>query len=393
MILFSNTTRTEIDSAGYAESHFIYLDRSARPEAQEIRKVLENWFCRYPDSEKDNLIRRFRSKDDNNFLSAFFELYLHELFLCLNYSVVVHPAAELGSTKHPDFLVKNQIGEEFYVEAVLAKDESDVDTASEARMNVVYDVINKLESLHFLIGMNIKGAPKTSPPTRKLKDQLSKWLEGLNPESIIECFNQHGLDALPKLLFSFEDWEIEFKPIPKSVSVKEKTCADTIGLMTFDEWKGCTCKETIRDAIRKKASRYGLLEKPYIIALNVITIRLDHTHVMEALFGTEQYTVSFESPSEHESRMTRARDGVLFGPDGPQNTRVSAVLVVKSVNPWNIAFRDICIYHNPWARKPYSGSLAILSEVILKDGFLKFKQGKHPLEVFGLIELNTTSLI
>jgi len=163
--------------------------------------------------------------------------------------------------------------------------------------------------------------------------------------------------------------------------------------MTFDEWKGSTCKETIRDAIRKKASRYGLLEKPYIIALNVITLRLDHTHVMEALFGTEQYNVSFESPSEHKSRMTRARDGVLSGPDGPQNTRVSAVLVIKSVNPWNMAFRDICIYHNPWARKPYSGSLAILSEVSPKDGFLKFKQGKHPIEVFGVIELNTTSLI
>ncbi len=50
--LFDDINRVYNGPAKFAESTFDYLNRSASPESQKVRKLLEEWFSRYPDEEK-----------------------------------------------------------------------------------------------------------------------------------------------------------------------------------------------------------------------------------------------------------------------------------------------------------------------------------------------------
>jgi len=102
----------------------------------------------------------------------------------------------------------------------------------------------------------------------------------------------------------------------------------------------------IKRSISDKAGRYGVFNIPYIIATNILGIFPDHTDVVDALFGQEALEGVIEEV------LVRCKNGVFIGPKGPQNTRVSAVLVFFDLNPFNLASNQPVLYHNPWASKP-----------------------------------------
>src|SRR5947209_3881762 len=101
--LFDLLTRTDAGPAGYAESFFPYMNRSARDDITRIRAVLESWFQRYPKDGREALRSAFRSDDDWQHQGAFFELLLHEVLVRLDCRVTVHPPIP-GTTRRPDFL-------------------------------------------------------------------------------------------------------------------------------------------------------------------------------------------------------------------------------------------------------------------------------------------------
>jgi hypothetical protein len=111
-------------------------------------------------------------------------------------------------------------------------------------------------------------------------------------------------------------------------------------------------KDAIRDAIGKKATRYGSLDRSYIIAVNVLSPFVDQEDILDALFGSEQVTFPLDMPDDQPPILSRARDGVWFGPSGPKNTRVSGVLIVKNLTPWSIGHSDVTLYHNPSTHHP-----------------------------------------
>ncbi len=157
-LLFDVGDRTRHDPARYSEAHFVFLNRSAWPEASRVRDQLERWFGRYPTTadnparERRDLRGRFRSPTDVVHTSAFFELLLHELLVGLGCGVVVHPSVP-GSARRPDFRVTPPAGNPFYLEAVLATGESETAAAARARLNSVYDVLNALECPNFFISV------------------------------------------------------------------------------------------------------------------------------------------------------------------------------------------------------------------------------------------------
>src|SRR5438093_7671061 len=75
--VFDETARTSLRASRNREPHFSYLNESGRPVAEEVRRLIEACFMRYPDSHKKSLLTRLRSPDDQHFLAAFFELYVH----------------------------------------------------------------------------------------------------------------------------------------------------------------------------------------------------------------------------------------------------------------------------------------------------------------------------
>jgi len=97
------------------ESAYAYLNRSARPDAEQERARIEDWFERYPAAEGRELALRLRSRLDDQHRAALFELRLHELLLRSGHHLAIEPKLA-HSWKSPDFLIDGQV----YLEAVMA---------------------------------------------------------------------------------------------------------------------------------------------------------------------------------------------------------------------------------------------------------------------------------
>lgn len=217
--------------ANYDESQYEYLERSARAGAQRIRAVIEVWFSRYPDSEKNELKKCLRTSNDISFLSALFELYLHELLFLLGYSIEVHPQLE-GTGTRPDFLITDSEGNSSYVEAVLVTGSNSDEQGAEKRINNILDTINKINSPEFLMKVTYFGNPAKLPSGRKLKNELEVWLDSLNVEEVNERSKKEGHQSLPEYLYQHDGLEVQIIAIPKSPAICSDPEFRPIGLLS-----------------------------------------------------------------------------------------------------------------------------------------------------------------
>ena len=105
--------------------------------------------------------------------------------------------------------------------------------------------------------------------------------------------------------------------------------------------------EAIAAAIRRKASRYGDLNLPYIVAVNVFETFANYKSVIDALFGTEAVVAR-----RYGHECVRNPDGVWYGRGGPTYSRVSAVLSTERLSAWDIGQRSLRLIHNSWTTRP-----------------------------------------
>ena len=110
-------------------------------------------------------------------------------------------------------------------------------------------------------------------------------------------------------------------------------------------------QEPIKSSIRSKASAYGELTLPYIVAVNALNEYAGADSVLDALFGTPGVVVR-QTPSGLEHENSRLQDGVWGTAQNPIHTRVSAVLSTERLTPWSLAQRRARLISNPWAQRP-----------------------------------------
>jgi len=382
--LFDEINRDYTGPALYAEPRFDYLNRSARLECERIRNRLEQWFKYFPSEAQDELRARFRSKDDRQHLAAFFELYLHELFFKSGFNVEIHPTVS-DRTTHPDFKVLKDGKPLFYLEATLAA-LSDMDTSAKARENQVYDTLNRMDSPNFFIVVKINGAPTTNPQGAKIRKFLEEKLSNLDPDMIAKQFEQGGLGVLPHWDLEHDGWQITFFPIPKKPEARGKPGVRPIGLK-MQGVRLLTPHVGIRKSIQDKATKYGKLDLPYIVAINVIDeFGADDIDISNALFGEGQFTVIFRGNELIEQRSGQKPNGAWYGPEGPRNRRVSAALVTVNLSPWNIAKITPSLWHNPWANYTLTSDIWLLPQLIpdFKKNQLYKHGGKNSWQILGL---------
>ncbi|MBD3668722.1 MAG: hypothetical protein HUJ16_12205 [Kangiella sp.] len=380
-MLFEEKSRTYSGPKTYGEGDFDFLDRSGRKEAGNVRGVLNYWLGQFPEEEQRELISRIQSRDPKAYESATFEIVLYAILTNLGASIEIHPYLDNGSDKHPDFLVSFSEEEEFYVEAVLASEHSDAELAAERRKNVVLDSIERLESPNFFLGINAEGNPETPPSGKALRRELSKWLATLDPDDVTNTVDEYGFEAVPKLQWCHEGWEIEFEAIPIKPE-KRGNGQCVIGMLSggarfVNEW------EPIRDALRSKGNRYGELSKPFLIAVNVDAFSLDKIDEMQALYGQEEYVFSRES-REAQPAMRRAANGLWNGPHGPQYTRISGAWLFGGISPWNIVSRKNTVYLNPWAQLAAPDELRRLNHASASEGKMEWTDGIPLAELLKL---------
>jgi hypothetical protein len=144
----------------------------------------------------------------------------------------------------------------------------------------------------------------------------------------------------------------------------------------------------IRDAVIGKASQYGDLDLPYVVAVNVMSDHADEEAVVDALFGPLATIPAIGEGDEHE--FTRLPDGVWNSegkrPGEPNHTRVSAVLSTERLTPWSVGQQRARLIINPWATKTLP-ELALGVDVLRLQGpVLRRFPGKDLRTIFGCPE-------
>lgn len=347
--LFDEIGRTESRPKNERESIYSYYNSSARGPIAALRGVLQQWFDSYPTDAQGDLRARFRSPIDSQHRSAFWELYLHELFRRMGYALESHPRVK-DSSNHPDYLVSEGGEPRFYLEAIVAGLPSQEDAGAEARLAEVFDLINKLESPKYFLELEYRGVPNTQPPVRKLRQDLEAWLGSLDPNPIDEAFKGGDSDVLPRFEWSHDGLTLFFRPLPKhSASID----ARPIGITMAYEGHMLTTDEDIRDAVEKKAKKYGELSLPLVVAVNVVSEHCDDIDINNALFGSETVQVTQKPDGSYTPGPgQRVPNGVWFGKKGARNRYVSAVLIGSNLDPYSAGTTTPVLIHNPYPKNP-----------------------------------------
>ncbi|MHA1337613.1 MAG: hypothetical protein ACTSPW_18030 [Promethearchaeota archaeon] len=151
-----------------------------------------------------------------------------------------------------------------------------------------------------------------------MRSFLEDKLSNLDPDVVAKQFEQGGLEVLPHWDLEHDGWQITFFPIPKKPEARGKPGVRPIGLQ-MQGVRLLTPHVRIRKSIQDKATKYGKLDLPYIVAINVIDeFGVDDIDISNALFGEEQVTINFRG-NELEHRFWRKPNGAWCGPGGPQN--------------------------------------------------------------------------
>ncbi len=345
MNLFDNFDRSYTAPALNNEDKFHFYNRSAWLASAHIRETLEACFTHYPDSDKVQLKARFQSEFD----SAFYELFLHELLLKIGCEVSVHPEVGNHSKTHPDFLAKFPSGAEVFIEAVLSEGKSDKEKSRDALLNTLYDEINKINSPDFFLGIiSINNPQGIQPSGRKIRSFLNERLKNLNPDQISEA---------PKWTFRDGNFVLKAFPLLKSPELRGKPGHRFIGGQPGEvHWGGSAV--ALQGSIKAKAKQHGRLYKPYVIAVNSLSVwGTDKDDIFKALYD---------------------KQGVFRN-----YTRISAVLM-SEVYPSNIPVATVCLYHNPCAANPCTEMSWRVSQGNCHQTELKISNGVSTGELMGL---------
>jgi len=381
--LFDKISKEYTGPALYAEPNFEYLNRSTRPESEKIRDLLEQWFGNFPSDAQSDLRGRFRSKNNRQHFGAFFELYIYKLLLKLDFNIEIHPHIDNKAEK-PDFKVSKNEKELFYLEATLAAP-SDAKISVQAIENQVYDVIDRMSSPDFFIGLQVHGAPESPPAGRKIREFLEDKLDKLDPNEVTKRYKKNDFGI--NWNWKHEDWQITFFPIPKPPKYRGKTGIRSIAVRTNSMHK-VTSHEKIRKAIKDKACKYGDFDLPYIIAINVAVdpFSTDDSDIMNALFGDQHDIVSHLRGKVISQETKRKLNGAWYSKKGPQYQGVSAAIIIINLTSWEIAKITPVIWHNPWANYPLDPNLLPLPQMIpnLENNKLTKRGGKESWQLFEL---------
>jgi hypothetical protein len=189
MAIFEDVAREHLAPGDHGESYWNFLNRSAWPEADSGRELIESWFSHLCPALRSGVQQRLQSGDNQDFAAGFWELYLHELFTRLGYEITCEAATASG--RNIDFLVRR--GETaFYLEATTAG-KSAAKRGADARRDRIYNEVNKLQVHNFILSIVIEAAGANDLKNAKgLRRELRAWLEPLDPDRAQEEWDAIG---------------------------------------------------------------------------------------------------------------------------------------------------------------------------------------------------------
>lgn len=385
MRLFDDIPRNDFRSKRQNEPAFDYMNISARPGIDAVRILLENWFDHLSEKAKPDIRGRFRSRIDIQNSSSFFELFWHELLMKSGYDVEIHPAIP-GVCTAPDFLVSREGYPRFYLEATLATPPRD-ELAADKRVAELHDTLNRMETPDYFLQIDYRGDPQENINGRNLRKRLEDWLQTLDFETIAQTYKEQRYREVPSFDWSEAGCTFTFTPLPKGPRLRGQSDVRPVG-MVFPEFRWLSTHKDIRAAIDGKAKKYGELDLPLVVAVNVTNDLCDDEDVWSALFGDDQIVVTMKENGQLQDEPRRALNGAWRGPNGPRNRSVSVVIVIHQLYPTTLRSCGVKVVHHPWAFHPLPKNALQLSQNTIDpaSGQITVGPGMTVGDILGICE-------
>jgi hypothetical protein len=342
MKLFEDKIRTDNSPSKHIDNSFDFYDRSASPQVSIIREKLNQWFENYPENEKMEMKARFRT----SFSPAFYELFLHELFIMQGFTLETHPNLPDTNNK-PDFLVKGH-GIEFYLEAKEATDTTDEEQSEKNKKGRLFDELNETNSPNFFICIdNLVLKSGNQPSGKKVRLFLESKLQNFNPDE--DEFHSRVYDGTSDIIYEDDDLLLEISLLSKSIEIRGKVGVQPIGIYPGESWWGGS-ENSIKSSIIKKAKRYGKPDKPLLICINSTSKKgINDYDILNALFGELKISYSTNpDPNKRNERLERNFDGIFGNSSNRRYTKVSGVLITN-VYPSNIHVAKHWLVKHPFS--------------------------------------------
>jgi hypothetical protein len=342
--LFQPRVRDDVTPSRHGESTYRFLDRVGGAFWDQCRMLIDSWLANYPKPDLFGLLARFRSGDDRVFTSAFWELYLYEMYRRDGWTIELEPTVPSATTR-PDFLV-SKAGESYYVEARCTFEGSD--RGASARLSDVYASLDSIDSGAFHLAVTTVQIGRGAPATRALRKDLESWLAQLDPDA--GEFLLGGDD--PERCFEWlqDGWHLVFHPMPRTKSARAYRVRRPLGVFMPAEAKFVDDISTLREALSEKGSKYGVLKYPLLLAINVGSGFHDDYDTVQALFGTVGYTFDPASVSD-EAVPVLTEPGYWGSQDWPAHTHIAGILLAKGMHYGRVAECVPAFWSHPWAEK------------------------------------------
>jgi len=227
--IFGTSPRTDPSPSKYTETTYTFLRRAAGPVWDQVRALIDDWMLNYPARDRASIEGRLRSGNDEHFISAFWELYLHEMYRRAGWAIEVEPDVPDARTG-PDFLV-SQDGMAYYVEARCTF-ERQASSGAGARLQTIYDAVNEIDSGAFFLSVTAVRIGTQSPSTRQLRVDLECWLRGLDPDEITLSLSDNDPNRFD---WQADDWQLVFHPVARSPATRGEPAGRPLGVFLPSE--------------------------------------------------------------------------------------------------------------------------------------------------------------
>ncbi len=317
-------------------------------------------------------------------MAGFWELYLHAAHVRSEIGVDIHPAMP-ASDRRPDFRL-NKSGAAWYLEARVAG-ESDLEAAANRRRSRVLDALNEARSQDFMVWVDFEQVGVRDLGGGQVRQRIEEWLATLDYDAEAAATHRAGGTG-SSMVHRDGDWHIAFTAVPKPPSRKGTLDGLIIAGVSLGPAIILRSRERLMRALRaKRASRYGKFTEPYVVAVNLSHwggIRRDS--VLEALFGQDAFHWTRTAEGDVVGEHARLRNGFWFGGRGPVNRRVSALLLLPGIRPWEVPRLSPTLWLNPWATAPLEVTEPWdVERPDLALGSFRYEPAERPLhELFGL---------
>jgi hypothetical protein len=369
-MLFDVLDRTDPSPLKPGESYFQLYNRSSRQAFVNIRALLSDLISKYPESERSELVARFRCGDDEQYASAEFELLVFSLMQAAGFGLQPHPDLPNGNASKPDFLVTGPSGRQFYLEAVLARD----GMQSALSDPVITTTLHKLRTTshpRFQVIARISGRPTSQPSGRRLLHEILKWLDTLDAQAEVPSFEWRH----EALLLRFTAHAI--KPDQQAEPPLLAGYAGEAGLV--DTYGG------LRENLKFKGGKYGKLDLPLIVAANHASPFFSPDEATQALFGPLQVTVDINDPVS-DGRLSHAPSGAWISRGGPIYRGMSGAWIFNNLSASNLARSFPVLYLNPWAKNLIPDDLLQFAHSKIESGHMLQSEGVSVRAILGVTE-------